>query len=452
MRPDRYNFAESEPKWQSIWEEKQVFRAGAPADAPKYYVLEMFPYPSGRLHMGHVRNYSMGDVIARFMRARGYDVLHPMGWDAFGLPAENAAAQTGAHPAKWTYANIAAMRAQLKTLGLSLDWSREIATCDPEYYKHQQKLFLDFFKAGIVDRKKSKVNWDPVDMTVLANEQVIDGRGWRSGALVEQRELTQWFLKITNYSQELLEALDTLDRWPDKVRLMQRNWIGRSEGMLVRFALAAPLGEMNEIEVFTTRADTLFGAKFVALAADHPLAKAAATKDEKLAAFADECRRVGTSAEAIETADKRGYDTGLRVKHPFDPSWELPVYVANFILMDYGAGAIFGCPAHDQRDLDFAMKYGLGFKVVVCPDGVDAVALDAKIKESGEAFDGDGRLVNSLFLDGKTVDEAKKEVAMRLENTRLFGRPQGARKVNYKLRDWGVSRQRYWGCPIPVIY
>lgn len=452
MRPDRYNFAESEPKWQKTWEASQVFKAGTKPEAPKYYVLEMFPYPSGRLHMGHVRNYSMGDVIARYMRAKGFDVLHPMGWDAFGLPAENAAAQTGAHPAKWTYANIAAMRAQLKTLGLSLDWSREIATCDPEYYKHQQKLFLDFLKAGIVDRKKSKVNWDPVDMTVLANEQVIDGRGWRSGALVEQRELTQWFLKITSYSVELLEALETLERWPDKVRLMQRNWIGRSEGMLVRFALAERLDDAREVEVFTTRADTLFGAKFVALAADHPLAKAAAEKNPALAAFADECRRGGTSAEAIETAEKQGFDTGLRVVHPFDPSWTLPVYVANFILMDYGTGAIFGCPAHDQRDLDFATKYGLGFKVVVSPEGVDASELEAKIAKSGEAFDADGKLVNSDFLDGFTVEQAKDEVAKRLETTALFNAPQGVRKVNYKLRDWGVSRQRYWGCPIPIIH
>ncbi|WP_036286313.1 leucine--tRNA ligase [Methylocystis sp. ATCC 49242] len=452
MRPERYNFAEAEPRWQKIWEEKQVFKAGVNASAPKYYVLEMFPYPSGRLHMGHVRNYSMGDVIARYMRAKGYDVLHPMGWDAFGLPAENAAAQTGAHPATWTYANIAAMRAQLKTLGLSLDWSREIATCDPEYYRHQQKLFLDFLKAGIVDRKKSKVNWDPVDHTVLANEQVIDGRGWRSGALVEQRELTQWFLKITSYSLELLEALDTLDRWPDKVRLMQRNWIGRSEGMLVRFALDQPLGEAKEVEVFTTRADTLFGAKFVALAADHPLAKAAAEQNPELAAFCEECRRGGTSAEAIETAEKQGFDTGLRVAHPFDPDWKLPVYVANFILMDYGTGAIFGCPAHDQRDLDFATKYGLGFKVVVCPEGADPATLEAQIAKSGEAFDGDGKLVNSSFLDGLTVPEAKEHVANRLETTALFNAPQGARKVNYKLRDWGVSRQRYWGCPIPIIH
>ncbi|MGD9540984.1 leucine--tRNA ligase [Methylocystis sp.] len=452
MRPERYNFAEAEPRWQKIWEEKQSFKAGDRPDAEKYYVLEMFPYPSGRLHMGHVRNYSLGDVVARFMRAKGFDVLHPMGWDAFGLPAENAAAQTGAHPAQWTYANIAAMRAQLKTLGLSLDWSREIATCDPEYYKHQQKLFLDFLKAGIVDRKKSKVNWDPVDMTVLANEQVVDGRGWRSGALIEQRELTQWFFKITSYSEELLAALDELDRWPDKVRLMQRNWIGRSEGMLVRFALAEPLGEAREIEVFTTRADTLFGAKFVALAADHPLAKAAAEGDPALAAFAEECRRGATSAEAIETAEKMGYDTGLRVVHPFDPNWTLPVYVANFILMDYGTGAIFGCPAHDQRDLDFATKYGLGFKVVVCPESLSAQELENQIAASGEAFDADDNLVNSGFLDGLAVPQAKEEVANRLTTTALFNRPQGERKVNFKLRDWGISRQRYWGCPIPIIH
>lgn len=320
MRPDRYNFAECEQRWQKIWEENQVFKAGELETAPKYYVLEMFPYPSGRLHMGHVRNYSMGDVIARFMRARGYDVLHPMGWDAFGLPAENAAAQTGAHPAEWTYANIAAMRAQLKRLGLSLDWTREIATCDPAYYQHQQKLFLDFLKSGLIDRKKSKVNWDPVDHTVLANEQVIDGRGWRSGALVEQRELIQWFLKITLYSEELLSALDKLERWPEKVRLMQRNWIGRSEGMLVRFALSELFDGIDEVEVFTTRADTLFGAKFIALAADHPISKKLAERRSDIAEFCDECRRGGTSAEVIETAEKLGMDTGLRVTHPFDAS------------------------------------------------------------------------------------------------------------------------------------
>ena len=448
MRPDRYNFAECEQRWQKIWEQNQVFKAGELETAPKYYVLEMFPYPSGRLHMGHVRNYSMGDVIARFMRARGYDVLHPMGWDAFGLPAENAAAQTGAHPAQWTYANIAAMRTQLKSLGLSLDWTREIATCDPEYYQHQQKLFLDFLKSGLVDRKKSKVNWDPVDHTVLANEQVIDGRGWRSGALVEQRELIQWFLKITLYSEELLTALDKLERWPEKVRLMQRNWIGRSEGMLFRFALSQPFDSICEIEVFTTRADTLFGAKFIALAADHPLSKKLAAERSDIAEFCEECRRGGTSAEAIETAEKLGMDTGLRVAHPFDANWTLPVFIANFILMDYGSGAIFGCPAHDQRDFDFAKKYSLGATLVVCPDGVAPSELNFDL----EPYEGEGKLINSGFLDGLTVSQAKEAVANRLENTPLFGAQQGSRKVNYKLRDWGVSRQRYWGCPIPIIH
>lgn len=445
MRPERYDFAAAEPKWRKIWDERQVFTSGD-TTKPKYYVLEMFPYPSGRIHVGHVRNYSMGDVIARYKRAKGFDVLHPMGWDAFGLPAENAAQQSGSHPATWTYANIASMRTQLKSMGLSLDWSREIATCDPAYYKHQQKLFLDFLAGGLVDRKQSKVNWDPVDMTVLANEQVVDGRGWRSGALVEQRELTQWFLRIGKYADDLLTSLDTLDRWPEKVRLMQRNWIGRSEGLLARFAIAGdPTGE---IEVFTTRPDTLFGAKFVALAPDHPVARAAAAKDPALAAFAEECRHIGTSVAAIETAEKKGYDTGLRVVHPFDPSWTLPVYVANFILMDYGTGAIFGCPAHDQRDLDFANAYGLGATPVVCPEGVDPATLIV----SETAFDGEGRLVNSRFLDGLTVAEAKEEVAKRLETAQLHGRPQGERKINYKLRDWGISRQRYWGCPIPIIH
>ena len=376
MATDRYNAAEAEARWQKIWEERGIFatpnppaRKGAPADKPKYYVLEMFPYPSGRIHMGHVRNYTMGDVVARVKRAMGFAVLHPMGWDAFGMPAENAAIERKVHPKAWTYQNIAAMKAQLKSMGLSLDWSREIATCDPAYYKHQQKMFLDFLRAGLVERRKSKVNWDPVDQTVLANEQVIDGRGWRSGALVEQRELTQWFFKITAFAQELLDALDTLDRWPEKVRLMQKNWIGRSEGLLVRFALdpaTAPNRE-SELEVFTTRPDTLFGAKFMAIAPDHPLAAAAAKKNPELAAFIEECRRRGTSQAEIDTAEKMGFDTGIRALHPFDPNWKLPVYVANFILMEYGTGAIFGCPAHDQRDLDFVNKYGLGNTPVVMP-------------------------------------------------------------------------------------
>ncbi len=449
MDAQRYNAREAEPKWQRIWTEAGTFRTANDDPRPKYYVLEMFPYPSGRIHMGHVRNYAMGDVIARFMRARGYNVLHPMGWDAFGMPAENAAMQNKTHPAAWTYGNIATMRGQLKSMGLSLDWSREIATCDPAYYKHQQKLFLDFYAAGLVDRKNSKVNWDPVDRTVLANEQVIDGRGWRSGALIEQRELTQWFLKISDFSEDLLASLDGLERWPEKVRLMQRNWIGRSEGLLIRFELAAPAKvEANEIEVYTTRPDTLFGAKFVALAADHPLAEMAAQHDPALAAFIEDCRHRSTSAAAIETTEKRGYDTGLKVRHPFDAAWLLPIYVANFVLMDYGTGAIFGCPAHDQRDLDFANAYGLGATPVVCPPDVDPA--DFTITET--AYDGDGVLINSRFLDGLSIAAAKEEVARRLEALLIDGKPQVKRQVNFRLRDWGISRQRYWGCPIPIIH
>jgi leucyl-tRNA synthetase len=455
MRPERYNVRESEPRWQRAWADAQIFKAHNDDPRPKYYILDMFPYPSGRIHMGHVRNYAMGDVVARYRRARGFNVLHPMGWDAFGLPAENAAMQNNIHPAQWTYANIATMRAQLQSIGLSYDWSREIATCDPSYYKHQQRLFLDFLGAGLVARRKSKVNWDPVDQTVLANEQVIDGRGWRSGAVVEQRELIQWFFKISDYSDDLLASLDRLDRWPANVRLMQRNWIGRSEGLLVRFVLdPSTLGalageaETSELEIYTTRPDTLFGAKFMAIAPDHPLAAAAARRDPALAAFIEECRRVGTSIAAIETAEKRGYDTGLRVLHPFDADWRLPVYVANFILMEYGTGAIFGCPAHDQRDLDFVNAYGLGATTVVCPPGADP----ATFAVDKVAYDGDGVMINSRFLNGMTVEAAIDEVARRLEQTTLGDRPQAKRQINYKLRDWGVSRQRYWGCPIPIIH
>src|SRR5437016_7088026 len=450
MSTQRYNAGEAEPRWQKIWDERGIFRTPNDDPRPKYYVLEMFPYPSGRIHMGHVRNYAMGDVVARFMRGRGFNVLHPMGWDAFGMPAENAAIANKVHPRQWTYANIEAMRSQLKSMGLSLDWTRELATCDPEYYKHQQRMFLDFLRAGLVERKQSKVNWDPVDHTVLANEQVIDGRGWRSGALVEQRELTQWFLKITAFSQDLLEALDKLERWPDKVRTMQRNWIGRSEGMLVRFALetkTTPNGE-NELEIFTTRQDTLFGAKFMALAPDHPLATAAAAKNPALAEFIAECKRHGTAQEIIDTAEKQGFDTGIRAIHPFDPSWKLPVYVANFVLMEYGTGAIFGCPGHDQRDLDFVNKYALGVTPVVCPEGQDPKTFVI----TDTAYDGDGRMINSRFLDGMTIEQAKEEVAKRLENEMRGNAPVGERQVNFRLRDWGISRQRYWGCPIPVIH
>jgi leucyl-tRNA synthetase len=450
MTSERYNPRESEPRWQRQWDEKAIFTSKNDDPRPKYYVLEMFPYPSGRIHIGHVRNYTLGDVIARFMRAKGFNVLHPMGWDAFGLPAENAAIERKVAPKAWTYDNIAAMKKQLLSIGLSLDWSREFATCDPSYYKHQQKLFLDFLRAGLAEREKRKLNWDPVDMTVLANEQVIDGRGWRSGAVVEQREMSQWVFKITKYAQELLDALDTLDRWPDKVRLMQHNWIGRSEGLLVRFALDAattPAGE-TELKIFTTRPDTLFGAKFMAIAADHPLAQAAAARNPTLAEFIAEAKRHGTAQEIIDTAEKLGFDTGIRAVHPFDPSWKLPVYVANFVLMEYGTGAIFGCPAHDQRDLDFVNKYGLGNIPVVCPEGQDPNTFVI----TDTAYDGDGRMINSRFLDGMTIEQAKQDVASRLEAEIRGNLPVGERQVNFRLRDWGISRQRYWGCPIPVIH
>jgi leucyl-tRNA synthetase len=404
--------------------------------------------------MGHVRNYTMGDVVARFKRAMGNAVLHPMGWDAFGMPAENAAMAQKVHPKTWTYSNIAAMKKQLQSMGLSLDWAREIATCDPSYYKHQQKLFLDFMKAGLVAREYRKVNWDPVDQTVLANEQVIDGRGWRSGAPVEQRDLYQWVFKISDYSQELLEALDTLERWPEKVRLMQKNWIGRSEGLLVRFMLdvATTPNNESELEIFTTRPDTLFGAKFMAIAPDHPLATAAAKNNPKLAAFIEECKHRGTSQAEIDTAEKLGFDTGIRAAHPFDASWKLPVYVANFILMDYGTGAIFGCPAHDQRDLDFVNKYGLGNTPVVLPPGQDPKTFVV----TDVAYDGDGTMFNSkndvVDLNGMTPQQAFDKVANVLAAATRGNRPVAQRQVNYRLRDWGISRQRYWGCPIPVIH
>ena len=450
MATERYNPRDAEPRWQQKWNEAKVFETDNSDPREKYYVLEMFPYPSGRIHMGHVRNYAMGDVVARYKRARGFNVLHPMGWDAFGMPAENAARDNKTHPKTWTYQNIESMKKQLKAMGLSLDWSREFATCDVEYYQQQQHLFIDMMEKGLVYRKQSKVNWDPVDQTVLANEQVIDGRGWRSGALVEQRELVQWFFKITDFSQDLLDELDHLDQWPEKVRLMQKNWIGRSEGLTVRWEIVgstAPAGE-TEVTVYTTRPDTLFGASFLAIAADHPLAKAVAEKNPAIHAFAEECRHQGTSLAALETAEKKGMDTGIRVKHPLDPSWELPVYIANFVLMDYGTGAIFGCPSGDQRDLDFARKYDLPVVPVVMPKDGDA----ATFTVGDTAYVDDGVMINSRFLDGKTTDEAFAIVADKLSGTMIGNMPQGERKVNFRLRDWGVSRQRYWGCPIPVIH
>lgn len=442
----RYDFRAVEPKWRAVWAEAKTFDTRAPEaaqGAPKYYVLEMFPYPSGRIHMGHVRNYTMGDVVARFRRAQGFNVLHPMGWDAFGLPAENAARERGVHPKTWTYENIAAMRAQLQSLGLSIDWSREFATCDPEYYGRQQALFLKLFDRKLAYQAESSVNWDPVDATVLANEQVIDGRGWRSGALVEQRKLKQWFLRITAYADDLLLGLSQLDRWPNKVRLMQENWIGRSEGARVRFDLVEPVEHWAAIDVFTTRPDTLFGASFIGLAPDHPISSLIASGNPEIAAFLREVGRGGLAEEDLQTAEKRGVFTGLCVRHPLDADQHLPVWIANFVLSSYGEGAVFGCPAHDQRDLEFAGRYGLAVRTVVAPEGAEAEMFHVK----HHAYTGPGRIVNSGFLDGLSVQEAQGRA---LEA--LVARGSGEAVTTFRLRDWGVSRQRYWGCPIPIIH
>lgn len=430
---ERYNFRETEPKWQVRWEEQQAFKAEDNSLKPKYYVLEMFPYPSGRIHMGHIRNYMLGDMVARFKLAQGYNVLHPMGWDAFGLPAENAAIQNNLHPAKWTYENIASMRNQLKPVGFAYDWDRELASCDVAYYHQEQKIFIDFFKNDLVYEKESMVNWDPVENTVLANEQVVDGKGWRSGAPVERRRLSQWFLKITDFAQDLLDSLDTLTMWPERVVTMQRNWIGRSEGAFVYFPIA---GRSEKLEIFTTRPDTLFGASFCAISPNHPLAEELASGNSKISAFIKECNALGTSLEDIEKAEKKGLDTGLKVHHPLDPNWELPIYIANFVLMDYGTGAIFGCPAHDERDHEFATKYSLPIKQVI--------STDQDVQQ--QAYMDDGVLINSQFLDGLTVPQAKSTMIEVLEEKGL-----GRKAITYRLRDWGVSRQRYWGCPIPII-
>ena len=438
----RFNPLEADPHWQKIWEEQGSFHASSDSAKPRSYILEMFPYPSGRIHMGHVRNYTMGDVLARYRRMKGFEVLHPMGWDAFGMPAENAAMEKKVHPGGWTRQNITTMKAQLKRLGFTFDWSRELATCEPDYYGHEQALFLDLYEAGLVYRKQSEVNWDPVDMTVLANEQVIDGKGWRSGAPVERRKLNQWFLKITDFADELLEGLGTLDQWPEKVRLMQENWIGKSVGMRFRFRISDPIPGVESFEVFTTRPDTIFGASFAALSPDHPIAQVLAEKDEELAAFIAECKRGGTTAAELETAEKKGFDTGLKVLHPLDPEWKLPVYIANFVLMDYGTGAIFGVPGHDQRDFEFASKYGLPIqRVVACS------ADEAGKPVEGEAETGGGVVVNSRFLDGLDVEAAKAEVIRRAE-----AEGWGEGTVVWRLRDWGVSRQRYWGTPIPIVH
>ncbi len=472
----RYNFKETEAKWQAIWTDRGCFAAREDDKRPKYYVLEMFPYPSGRLHVGHVRNYAIGDVVARYKRAKGFNVLHPMGWDAFGLPAENAAIANKVHPATWTEENIRVMGEQLRLIGLSYDWDRELNTSTPDYYRHEQKMFLDFLKAGLAYRKEAWVNWDPVEHTVLANEQVIDGRGWRSNALVEKRKLSQWFLKITEYADDLLAAIEGLDRWPDRVRLMQANWIGRSVGAHMQFDI---VGRDDRLEVFTTRPDTIFGASFCALSPDHPLTESLAKDNAKLAEFVAECRRLGTSEEAIETAEKVGFDTGLRVRHPFRDGVELPVYVANFVLMDYGTGAIFGSAGHDQRDLDFARKYGLEVIPVLWPPSARMLTeaeFSALPKNVQARFDEDPHqtlddlgevfYVNATaYLDTalpayryrletlakddapKSVEDAKHIVIAALE-----AKGYGAAAVRYRLRDWGVSRQRYWGCPIPIIH
>lgn len=433
----RFNALKADRTWQKVWDDRQTFAARDNSGKPQSYVLEMFPYPSGRIHMGHVRNYTMGDVLARFRRMRGYEVLHPMGWDAFGMPAENAAMEKGVHPGTWTLANIDTMKAQLKRLGFALDWSRELATCKPDYYGHEQALFLDMFAAGLVYRKESAVNWDPVDMTVLANEQVIDGRGWRSGALVEKRKLSQWFLKITDFADELIEGLGALEHWPDKVKLMQENWIGKSQGLTFGFAMS----DGGSVEVFSTRPDTIFGASFVAVAADHPIAEGIAHRPE-VAEFIALCKQGGTTAAELETQEKLGFDTGLTAAHPFDASRMLPIYIANFVLMEYGTGAVMGVPAHDQRDLDFARKYGLDVQRVVSDgDSIDPVFA------GNEAYTGPGTIVNSHFLDGMDVEDAKRTVIARAEDGGW-----GKGSTVFRLRDWGVSRQRYWGTPIPIIH
>ena len=438
---ERFDPAQADTRWQAAWDDAQCFKADDTSSKPRSFVLEMFPYPSGRIHIGHVRNYTMGDVLARYKRMTGHEVLHPMGWDAFGMPAENAAMEKGVHPGGWTRENIANMKAQLKRLGFALDWTREIATCEPEYYGHEQALFIDLYENGLVYRKESAVNWDPVDQTVLANEQVIDGRGWRSGALVEKRKLSQWFLKITDFADELLEGLSTLDKWPEKVRTMQENWIGKSQGLQFKFDLAAEVGGIGSVEVYSTRPDTIFGASFVAVAADHPIAQAVAQGRPEVEEFIARCKQGGTTAAELETAEKLGFDTGVRARHPFTGA-ELPVYIANFVLMDYGTGAVMAVPGHDQRDFEFATKYGLPILRVVA-----ASEADADKPFDGESEAGDGVCVHSDFLNGMAVKDAKAAVIARAE-----AEGWGEGKTVWRLRDWGVSRQRYWGTPIPFIH
>ena len=430
---ERYNFQKIEKKWNKA---KSFSSVRNDESKNKYYCLEMFPYPSGKIHMGHVRNYTIGDVVARYKFLNNFNVLHPMGWDAFGLPAENASKMNNLHPRDWTNQNILSMRNQLKLLGLSIDWEREISTCDAEYYKHQQEIFIDFYNAGLVSRKETYVNWDPLEKTVLANEQVINGRGWRSNAIVERKKLSQWFFNITKFADQLLTDLDDLKGWPDKVKLMQKNWIGKSFGCEINFQIQ---NSINKIKVFTTRPDTIFGASFIALSIDHPISKDF-INDKKFLEFKNECNKSGTTEEALANAEKLGFKTNLKVKHPFISEKFLPVYFANFVLMDYGTGAIFGCPAHDQRDFDFAKKYNLEITRVVS----SSKSRDSKLDK---AYTGSGTIINSDFLNNLDIDEAKIKIIDKIEKNKF-----GKRKILYRLKDWGVSRQRYWGCPIPMIY
>ena len=437
---ERYNFKTVEQKWQKLWEQKKTFSKKVDKTKKKFYCLEMFPYPSGKIHMGHVRNYTIGDVLARFKDLNGYNVLHPMGWDSFGMPAENAARQNNLDPKSWTEKNISVMKNQLKKLGLSIDWDKEISTCSPEYYKHQQKFFLELYDKGLVYRKENYVNWDPVDQTVLANEQVIDGKGWRSGAIVERKKLNQWFFKITEFSKELLDSLDTLKDWPNKVKIMQKNWIGQSYGCEIKFQIESQK-KIEEIKCYTTRPDTLFGMSFLALSIDHPIAKFYAS-DPEFIKFKKECSKTGTTEESIAAAEKLGFKTDLMAINPLDESMKVPVYFANFVLMDYGLGAIFGCPAHDQRDLDFAKKYNLSVIPVVRPEKNENFTIDDKAYTNG------GYLFNSKFLDDlKVPSESIPKTINYLEKKNI-----GQKKTNYRLKDWGISRQRYWGCPIPIAY
>ena len=430
----RYNHKLVEKKWQDIWSDNKIFQTSKDEDKEKYYVLEMFPYPSGKIHMGHVRNYTLGDVVARYKKMKGYNVLHPMGWDAFGLPAENAALTEKKHPESWTYQNIKTMKKQLLKMGLSLDWDREIATCHPDYYKHEQKFFIDMFKSGLAYKKEAEVNWDPVDKTVLANEQVIDGKGWRSGAIVEKKKLSQWFLKISKYSNELLEDLDKLENWPNKVKIMQSNWIGKSVGVEIDFNVS---DKNKKIKVFTTRPDTIYGATFLALSSEHDLISEISKKNPDLQKFIKDCKNINPDKT------KRGFDTNLSAEHPFIEGKKIPIFVANFVLKEYGLGAIFGCPAHDQRDLDFATEYNIDVIPVVKPNDID----EDNFKINSKAYTEDGIIINSEFLNGLNIDKAKEKIINEIEKKGI-----GKKKINFKLRDWGISRQRFWGCPIPIIY